>query len=167
PVKITATKPKATIDPITSKITYSAEEMAKKPFYYSPLFPGVTYSWDEDIPFNGSNNLDEYNGTFYKPLTYVEPPQVVSYNSGLTYELGTPLTEQQFLNDLNVITDQPTTITTNFDKVLKDVNSVGFYPVTIKASNIEGNTEFTTSVLIKYKPPVITADAEYTYLVGD
>lgn len=170
PVKITATNPKATIDPITSKITYSAEVMAKRPKYSSNRVSGVsgvTYSWDEDIPFNGSNNLVEYNGTFYKPLTYVEPPQVVSYNSGLTYELGTPLTEQQFLNDLNVITDQPTTITTNFDKVLKDVNSVGFYPVTIKASNIEGNTEFTTSVLIKYKPPVITADAEYTYLVGD
>ncbi|EBF5187050.1 leucine-rich repeat domain-containing protein, partial [Listeria monocytogenes] len=170
PVKITATNPKATIDPITSKITYSAEVMAKRPKYSSNRVSGVsgvTYSWDEDIPFNGSNNLVAYNGTFYKPLTYVEPPQVVSYNSGLTYELGTPLTEQQFLNDLNVITDQPTTITTNFDKVLKDVNSVGFYWVTIKASNIEGNTELSTMVLIKYKPPVITADAEYTYLVGD
>ncbi|KPV82751.1 lmo0549 family WxL domain-containing class 2 internalin [Listeria monocytogenes] len=167
PVKITATKPKATIDPITSKITYSAEEMAKKPFYYSPLFPGVTYSWDENFPLNGSNSLVDFRGTITQPLTYVEPPQVVSYNSDLTYELGTPLTEQQFLNDLNVITDQPTTITTNFDKVLKDVNSVGFYWVTIKASNIEGNTELSTMVLIKYKPPVITADAEYTYLVGD
>ncbi|EAF0861861.1 leucine-rich repeat domain-containing protein [Listeria monocytogenes] len=167
PVKITDTSPQATIDPITSKITYSAEEMAKKPFYYSPMYPGVTYSWDENFPLNGSNSLVDYRGTIVQPLTYIGPPQVVSYNSGLTYELGTPLTEQQFLNDLNVVTDQPTTITTNFDKVLKDVNSVGFYPVTIKASNIEGNTEFTTSVLIKYKPPVITADAEYTYLVGD
>ncbi|EIA7524073.1 LapB repeat-containing protein [Listeria monocytogenes] len=167
PVKITDTSPQATIDPITSKITYSAEEMAKKPFYYSPMYPGVTYSWDENFPLNGSNSLVDYRGTIVQPLTYIGPPQVVSYNSGLTYELGTPLTEQQFLNDLNVVTDQPTTITTNFDKVLKDVNSVGFYPVTIKASNIEGNTEFTTSVLIKYEPPVITADAEYTYLVGD
>ncbi|MBC6136928.1 leucine-rich repeat domain-containing protein [Listeria innocua] len=167
PVKITGTNPVATIDPITSKITYSAEEMAKRPKYSSNQVSGVTYSWNEYFPFNGSNSVVEYTGTFYKPLTYIEPPQVVSYNSNLTYELGTTLTEQQFLNDLNVITDQPTTITTNFDKVLKDVNSVGFYRVTIKASNIEGNTEFTTTVLINYKPPVISADAEYTYLVGD
>ncbi|ECB9806435.1 leucine-rich repeat domain-containing protein [Listeria monocytogenes] len=167
PVTITDTRPQATIDPITSKITYSAEEMAKKPFYYSPMYPGVTYSWREEFPFNGSNSVVDYRGTIFQPLTYIGPPQVVSYNSNLTYELGTPLTEQQFLNDLNVITDQPTTITTNFDKVLKDVNSVGFYWVTIKASNIEGNTELSTMVLIKYKPPVITADAEYTYLVGD
>ncbi|MBF2518583.1 lmo0549 family WxL domain-containing class 2 internalin [Listeria marthii] len=167
PVKITATKPKATIDPITSKITYSAEEMAKKPFYYSPLFPGVTYSWDEDFPLNGSNSLVDFRGTITQPLTYIEPPQVVSYNSGLTYEIGTSLTEQQFLNDVNLITDQPTTITSDFDVKLKNLNTVGIYWIAVKASNIEGNAEANIMVTIKYKPPVITADAEYTYLVGD
>ncbi|EAF2255520.1 lmo0549 family WxL domain-containing class 2 internalin [Listeria monocytogenes] len=167
PVKITATKPKATIDPITSKITYSAEEMAKKPFYYSPLFPGVTYSWDENFPLNGSNSLVDFRGTITQPLTYIEPPQVVSYNSGLTYEIGTSLTEQQFLNDVNLITDQPTTITSDFDVKLKNLNTVGIYWVAVKASNIEGNVEANIMVTIKYKPPVITADAEYTYLVGD
>ncbi|EAG0830929.1 lmo0549 family WxL domain-containing class 2 internalin [Listeria monocytogenes] len=167
PVKITATKPKATIDPITSKITYSAEEMAKKPFYYSPLFPGVTYSWDENFPLNGSNSLVDFRGTITQPLTYIEPPQVVSYNSGLTYEIGTSLTEQQFLNDVNLITDQPTTITSDFDVKLKNLNTVGIYWVAVKASNIEGNAEAKIMVTIKYKPPVITADAEYTYLVGD
>ncbi|EHK4066293.1 lmo0549 family WxL domain-containing class 2 internalin [Listeria monocytogenes] len=167
PVKITATKPKATIDPITSKITYSAEEMAKKPFYYSPLFPGVTYSWDENFPLNGSNSLVDFRGTITQPLTYIEPPQVVSYNSGLTYEIGTSLTEQQFLNDVNLITDQPTTITSDFDVKLKNLNTVGIYWVAVKASNIEGNAEANIMVTIKYKPPVIIADAEYTYLVGD
>ncbi|EAC5126725.1 lmo0549 family WxL domain-containing class 2 internalin [Listeria monocytogenes] len=167
PVKITATKPKATIDPITSKITYSAEEMAKKPFYYSPLFPGVTYSWDENFPLNGSNSLVDFRGTITQPLTYIEPPQVVSYNSGLTYEIGTSLTEQQFLNDVNLITDQPTTITSDFDVKLKNLNTVGIYWVGVKASNIEGNAQANIMVTIKYKPPVITADAEYTYLVGD
>ncbi|EAC9833666.1 lmo0549 family WxL domain-containing class 2 internalin [Listeria monocytogenes] len=167
PVKITATKPKATIDPITSKITYSAEEMAKKPFYYSPLFPGVTYSWDENFPLNGSNSLVDFRGTITQPLTYIEPPQVVSYNSGLTYEIGTSLTEQQFLNDVNLITDQSTTITSDFDVKLKNLNTVGIYWVAVKASNIEGNAEANIMVTIKYKPPVITADAEYTYLVGD
>ncbi|HHH7593325.1 TPA: lmo0549 family WxL domain-containing class 2 internalin [Listeria monocytogenes] len=167
PVKITATKPKATIDHITSKITYSAEEMAKKPFYYSPLFPGVTYSWDENFPLNGSNSLVDFRGTITQPLTYIEPPQVVSYNSGLTYEIGTSLTEQQFLNDVNLITDQPTTITSDFDVKLKNLNTVGIYWVAVKASNIEGNAEANIMVTIKYKPPVITADAEYTYLVGD
>ncbi|EAH1628225.1 lmo0549 family WxL domain-containing class 2 internalin [Listeria monocytogenes] len=167
PVKITATKPKATIDPITSKITYSAEEMAKKPFYYSPLFPGVTYSWDENFPLNGSNSLVDFRGTITQPLTYIETPQVVSYNSGLTYEIGTSLTEQQFLNDVNLITDQPTTITSDFDVKLKNLNTVGIYWVAVKASNIEGNAEANIMVTIKYKPPVITADAEYTYLVGD
>ncbi|HAC1155832.1 TPA_asm: lmo0549 family WxL domain-containing class 2 internalin [Listeria monocytogenes] len=167
PVKITATKPKATIDPITSKITYSAEEMAKKPFYYSPLFPGVAYSWDENFPLNGSNSLVDFRGTITQPLTYIEPPQVVSYNSGLTYEIGTSLTEQQFLNDVNLITDQPTTITSDFDVKLKNLNTVGIYWVAVKASNIEGNAEANIMVTIKYKPPVITADAEYTYLVGD
>ncbi|EAE3921911.1 lmo0549 family WxL domain-containing class 2 internalin [Listeria monocytogenes] len=167
PVKITATKPKATIDPITSKITYSAEEMAKKPFYYSPLFPGVTYSWDENFPLNGSNSLVDFRGTITQPLTYIEPPQVVSYNSGLTYEIGTSFTEQQFLNDVNLITDQPTTITSDFDVKLKNLNTVGIYWVAVKASNIEGNAEANIMVTIKYKPPVITADAEYTYLVGD
>ncbi|HBB5171361.1 TPA: lmo0549 family WxL domain-containing class 2 internalin [Listeria monocytogenes] len=167
PVKIIATKPKATIDPITSKITYSAEEMAKKPFYYSPLFPGVTYSWDENFPLNGSNSLVDFRGTITQPLTYIEPPQVVSYNSGLTYEIGTSLTEQQFLNDVNLITDQPTTITSDFDVKLKNLNTVGIYWVAVKASNIEGNAEANIMVTIKYKPPVITADAEYTYLVGD
>ncbi|KNX59952.1 hypothetical protein JT83_14590, partial [Listeria monocytogenes] len=97
---------------------------------------GIIFSWDEEYLFNVCKNMVEKNGRFYKKLTYVEPPQVVSYNSDLTYELGTPLTEQKFLNDLNVITDQPTTITTHLDKELKDVNSVGFYPVTIKASHI-------------------------------
>ncbi|MDJ1600851.1 lmo0549 family WxL domain-containing class 2 internalin [Listeria monocytogenes] len=167
PVKITATKPKATIDPITSKITYSAEEMAKKPFYYTPLFPGVTYSWDENFPLNGSNSLVDFRGTITQPLTYIELPQVVSYNSGLTYEIGTSLTEQQFLNDVNLITDQPTTITSDFDVKLKNLNTVGIYWVAVKASNIEGNAEANIMVTIKYKPPVITADAEYTYLVGD
>ncbi|HAC3720020.1 TPA_asm: lmo0549 family WxL domain-containing class 2 internalin [Listeria monocytogenes] len=167
PVKITATKPKATIDPITSKITYSAEEMAKKPFYYTPLFPGVTYSWDENFPLNGSNSLVDFRGTITQPLTYIEPPQVVSYNSGLTYEIGTSLTEQQFLNDVNLITDQPTTITSDFDVKLKNLNTVDIYWVAVKASNIEGNAEANIMVTIKYKPPVITADAEYTYLVGD
>ncbi|HEM9017337.1 TPA: lmo0549 family WxL domain-containing class 2 internalin [Listeria monocytogenes] len=167
PVKITATKPKATIDPITSKITYLAEEMAKKPFYYTPLFPGVTYSWDENFPLNGSNSLVDFRGTITQPLTYIEPPQVVSYNSGLTYEIGTSLTEQQFLNDVNLITDQPTTITSDFDVKLKNLNTVGIYWVAVKASNIEGNAEANIMVTIKYKPPVITADAEYTYLVGD
>ncbi|EGF3617192.1 lmo0549 family WxL domain-containing class 2 internalin [Listeria monocytogenes] len=167
PVKITATNPKATIDPITSKITYSAEEMAKKPFYYSPLFPGVTYSWDENFPLNGSNSLVDFRGTITQPLTYIEPPQVVSYNSGLTYEIGTSLTEQQFLNDVNLITDQPTTITSDFDVKLKNLNTVGIYWVAVKASNIEGNAEANIMVTIKYKPPVITANAEYTYLVGD
>ncbi|HAC3798914.1 TPA_asm: lmo0549 family WxL domain-containing class 2 internalin [Listeria monocytogenes] len=167
PVKITATKPKATIDPITSKITYSAEEMTKKPFYYTPLFPGVTYSWDENFPLNGSNSLVDFRGTITQPLTYIEPPQVVSYNSGLTYEIGTSLTEQQFLNDVNLITDQPTTITSDFDVKLKNLNTVGIYWVAVKASNIEGNAEANIMVTIKYKPPVITADAEYTYLVGD
>ncbi|EAC2226677.1 lmo0549 family WxL domain-containing class 2 internalin [Listeria monocytogenes] len=167
PVKITATKPKATIDPITSKITYSAEEMAKKPFYYTPLFPGVTYSWDENFPLNGSNSLVDFRGTITQPLTYIEPPQVVSYNSGLTYEIGTSLTEQQFLNDVNLITDQPITITSDFDVKLKNLNTVGIYWVAVKASNIEGNAEANIMVTIKYKPPVITADAEYTYLVGD
>ncbi|HAO6418316.1 TPA: lmo0549 family WxL domain-containing class 2 internalin [Listeria monocytogenes] len=164
PVKITATKPKATIDPITSKITYSAEEMAKKPFYYSPLFPGVTYSWDENFPLNGSNSLVDFRGTITQPLTYIEPPQVVSYNSNLTYEIGTSLTEQQFLNDVNFITDQPTTITSDFDV---NLNTVGIYWVAVKASNIEGNAQGNIMITIKYKPPVITADAEYTYLVGD
>ncbi|EAC2401161.1 leucine-rich repeat domain-containing protein [Listeria monocytogenes] len=167
PVKITATNPKATIDPITSKITYSAEEMAKKPFYYSPMYPGVTYSWREEFPFNGSNSLVDFRGTITQPLTYIEPPQVVSYNSNLTYEIGTSLTEQQFLNDVNLITDQPTTITSDFDVKLKNLNTVGIYWVAVKASNIEGNAEANIMVTIKYKPPVITADAEYTYLVGD
>ncbi|MBC2074675.1 leucine-rich repeat domain-containing protein [Listeria marthii] len=167
PVKITATSPKATIDPITSKITYSAEEMAKKPFYYSPLSPGVTYSWDEAFPLNGSNSIVDYRGKIFQPLTYIGPPQVVSYNSGLTYEIGTSLTEQQFLNDVNLITDQPTTITSDFDVKLKNLNTVGIYWVAVKASNIEGNAEANIMVTIKYKPPVITADAEYTYLVGD
>ncbi|EAD8368440.1 LapB repeat-containing protein [Listeria monocytogenes] len=164
PVKITATNPKATIDPITSKITYSAEEMAKKPFYYTPMYPGVTYSWREEFPFNGSNSLVDYRGTIFQPLTYIGPPQVVSYNSNLTYEIGTSLTEQQFLNDVNFITDQPTTITSDFDV---NLNTVGIYWVAVKASNIEGNAQENIMVTIKYKPPVITADAEYTYLVGD
>ncbi|HAO6425754.1 TPA: lmo0549 family WxL domain-containing class 2 internalin [Listeria monocytogenes] len=164
PVKITATNPKATIDPITSKITYSAEEMAKKPFYYTPMYPGVTYSWREEFPFNGSNSLVDYRGTIFQPLTYIGPPQVVSYNSNLTYEIGTSLTEQQFLNDVNFITDQPTTITSDFDV---NLNTVGIYWVAVKASNIEGNAQGNIMITIKYKPPVITADAEYTYLVGD
>ncbi|HAO6036977.1 TPA: leucine-rich repeat domain-containing protein [Listeria monocytogenes] len=164
PVKITATNPKATIDPITSKITYSAEEMAKKPFYYTPMYPGVTYSWREEFPFNGSNSLVDYRGTIFQPLTYIGPPQVVSYNSNLTYEIGTSLTEQQFLNDVNFITDQPTTITSDFDV---NLNTVGIYWVGVKASNIEGNAQGNIMITIKYKPPVITADAEYTYLVGD
>lgn len=164
PVKITATNPKATIDPITSKITYSAEEMAKKPFYYTPMYPGVTYSWREEFPFNGSNSLVDYRGTIFQPLAYIGPPQVVSYNSNLTYEIGTSLTEQQFLNDVNFITDQPTTITSDFDV---NLNTVGIYWVAVKASNIEGNAQENIMVTIKYKPPVITADAEYTYLVGD
>lgn len=109
----------------------------------------------------------DFRGTITQPLTYIEPPQVVSYNSGLTYEIGTSLTEQQFLNDVNLITDQPTTITSDFDVKLKNLNTVGIYWVAVKASNIEGNAEANIMVTIKYKPPVITADAEYTYLVGD
>lgn len=46
PVKITATKPKATIDPITSKITYSAEEMAKNRF--------ITLLCFQELPIRGT-----------------------------------------------------------------------------------------------------------------
>ncbi|MCB2572909.1 leucine-rich repeat domain-containing protein, partial [Listeria monocytogenes] len=54
-----------------------------------------------------------------------------------------------------------------FDVKLKKLNTVGIYLVAVKASNIEGNAAANIMVTIKYKPPVITADPEYTYLVGD
>lgn len=74
-VKIIVINFKVIIDFIIFKIIYLVEVMVKRLKYsFNWVFGvlGVIYLWDEDILFNGSNNLVEYNGMFYKLLIYVE-----------------------------------------------------------------------------------------------
>ncbi|MBC1378728.1 LapB repeat-containing protein [Listeria innocua] len=166
--------PAATFDTSTSTITWSKEVMMKKPnITFSEnsypdqdiIVPGVQYFLRQNfVPFGRMKS--DYTVYVKQPLEYLGPPKIIS-SKDVVYEVDTPLTESKFLEDAKIVTDQETTITTNFNSKIKDTSVAGVHFVTVKASNIEGEVSKDIKVVIKNKQPVITAQSEYTYLVGD
>ncbi|HBM3605565.1 TPA: LapB repeat-containing protein [Listeria innocua] len=166
--------PAATFDASTSTITWSKEAMMKKPNItftersYPPIVttvPGVHYYWRDNSVSLGRIKMD-FSGYVKQPLEYLGPPKIIS-SKDVVYEVNTSLTENKFLEDAKIVTDQETTITTNFNSIIKDTSVAGVYFVTATASNIEGEVSQSIKVVIKNKQPVITARNEYTYLVGE
>lgn len=169
-------------DIVPQTVTWSKAYMETKPFFYDNITgimeEGVSYKWETEtrIPLasKSQNNSehknyssDNFDGTIYQPLEYILPPKITSYKEEVIYEVGTPVTEEQFLADAEIVTDQETEITSNFNSVVTNVNAVNTYNVTVTASNKEGSDSKNIRVRFKNKPPVITADAEHTYLVGE
>ncbi|EAF5666582.1 LapB repeat-containing protein [Listeria innocua] len=169
-------RPNASFNAATSIITWSKEEMLKKPTIRfwdkksstSKSIQGVEYVWQpENISFGRNVSVSSgFSGTFQQPLEYLGPPKIIS-SKDVVYEVNTPLTESKFLEDAKIVTDQETTITTNFNSKIKDTSVAGVHFVTVTASNIEGEVSIGIKVVIKNKQPVITAKSEYTYLVGE
>ncbi|EMX5393502.1 LapB repeat-containing protein [Listeria innocua] len=166
--------PAATFDTSTSTITWSKEVMMKKPNItftervYPPkvtTVPGVHYYWRDNSVSLGRIRMD-FSGYVKQLLEYLGPPKIIS-SKDVLYEVNTPLTESKFLEDAKIVTDQETTITTNFNSIIKNTSVAGVYFVTATASNIEGEVSKDIKVVIKNKQPVITAKSEYTYLVGE
>ncbi|MBC2107778.1 LapB repeat-containing protein [Listeria innocua] len=169
-------RPNASFNAATSIITWSKEEMLKKPTIRfwdkksstSKSIQGVEYVWQpENISFGRIvSESSGFTGIFQQPLEYLGPPKIIS-SKDVVYEVNTPLTESKFLEDAKIVTDQETTITTNFNSKIKDTSVAGVHFVTVTASNIEGEVSIGIKVVIKNKQPVITAKSEYTYLVGE
>ncbi len=98
------------------------------------------------------------------------PPTITS-NTEMTYEVGSSLpSEATFLSDVNAsaidIIDGIVPVTVDLSGV--QMNRVGNYIVTLKASDVSGN-EATKEVIVHIIDkafPVITADAEITYEIG-
>ncbi|MBC1903761.1 LapB repeat-containing protein [Listeria innocua] len=170
-IPITVFDPIATIDNTTSMITWKQNVIEKKPTIYlekSGLFQeGVKYGWDETTPLKDSVGKVIFTGTFLQPLVYIVAPKITSYEKQLIYDIDTPLTEEQLLEDAKIVTDQPSKITTNFKDKIPSSPDPTKYVVTIEASNIDGSESVNVDVIFQPKPPIITADEEYTYLVGE
>ncbi|EAH4443595.1 LapB repeat-containing protein [Listeria innocua] len=170
-IPITVFDPIATIDNTTSMITWKQNVIEKKPTIYLEkrgLFQeGVKYGWDETTPLKDNVGKVIFTGTFLQPLVYIVAPKITSYEKQLIYDIDTPLTEEQLLEDAKIVTDQPSKITTNFKDKIPSSPDPTKYVVTIEASNIDGGESVNVDVIFQPKPPIITADEEYTYLVGE
>ncbi|MBF2442237.1 LapB repeat-containing protein [Listeria innocua] len=170
-IPITVFDPIATIDNTTSMITWKQNVIEKKPTIYLEkrgLFQeGVKYGWDETTPLKDNVGKVIFTGTFLQPLVYIVAPKITSYEKQLIYDIDTPLTEEQLLKDAKIVTDQPSKITTNFKDKIPSSPDPTKYVVTIEASNIDGGESVNVDVIFQPKPPIITADEEYTYLVGE
>ncbi|MBC1392936.1 LapB repeat-containing protein [Listeria innocua] len=169
-IPITVFDPIATIDNTTSMITWKQDVIEKKPEIFlkeGGSREGVRYGWDETTPLKDSIGKVIFTGTFFQPLVYIVAPKITSYEKQLIYDIDTPLTEEQLLEDAKIVTDQPSKITTNFKDKIPSSPDPTKYVVTIEASNIDGGESVNVEVIFQPKPPIITADEEYTYLVGE
>ncbi|MBC1429815.1 LapB repeat-containing protein [Listeria seeligeri] len=169
-------------DIVPQTVTWSKAYMETRPSFYDNITgisgEGVSYKWKTETKFplasksqhnseHKNFSSDGFYGTIYQPLEYILPPKITSYKEEVIYEVDTAVTEEQFLADAEIVTDQETEITSNFNSVVTNVNAVTTYAVTVTASNKEGSDSKNIRVRFKNKPPVITADAEHTYLVGE
>jgi len=98
------------------------------------------------------------------------PPVVEIANPEQTYEVGTPKTEQEVLNDLGITVtdDSGETITPEIDLSGVDFNKIGDYEAEVKATDSSGNTttEKVTIHVVDTTPPDIAGDEAKTYPVG-
>lgn len=169
-IPITVFDPIATIDNTTSMITWKQNVIEKKPEIFlkeGGFQEGVKYGWGETTPVKDDIGKVIFDGTFFQPLVYIVAPKITSYEKQLIYDIDTPLTEEQLLKDAKIVTDQPSKITTNFKDKIPSSPDPTKYVVTIEASNIDGGESVNVDVIFQPKPPIITADEEYTYLVGE
>ncbi|EAD9072997.1 leucine-rich repeat domain-containing protein, partial [Listeria monocytogenes] len=169
-IPMTRFYPTATMDDATSMITWKQEIIEIKPtigLKEGGVTEGVNYGWDDVSSIKGNNGQVVYSGRFFQPLVYIVAPKIISYEKQLIYDIDTPLTEEQLLKDAKVVVDQPSKITTNFNDAIPSSKEPTKYVVTIEASNIDGGESVNVEVIFQPKPPIITAEEEYTYLVGE
>ncbi|EFB0932122.1 LapB repeat-containing protein [Listeria monocytogenes] len=169
-IPMTTFYPTATMDDATSMITWKQEIIEIKPtigLKEGGVTEGVNYGWDDVSSIKGNNGQVVYSGRFFQPLVYIVAPKIISYEKQLIYDIDTPLTEEQLLKDAKVVVDQPSKITTNFNDAIPSSKEPTKYVVTIEASNIDGGESVNVEVIFQPKPPIITAEEEYTYLVGE
>ncbi|MBC2107783.1 LapB repeat-containing protein [Listeria innocua] len=169
-IPITVFDPIATIDNTTSMVTWEQEIIKQKPMINlkeGGRKEGVRYGWDEVTPVKDNVGQVFYDGKFFQPLLYVVAPKIISNEKQLIYDIDTPLTEEQLIEDAKIVVDQPSKITTNFKDIIPSSPDPTKYVVTIEASNIDGGESVNVDVIFQPKPPIITADEEYTYLVGE
>ncbi|ECJ9748389.1 LapB repeat-containing protein [Listeria monocytogenes] len=169
-IPMTTFYPTATMDDATSMITWKQEIIEIKPtigLKEGGVTEGVNYGWDDVSSIKGNNGQVVYSGRFFQPLVYIVAPKIISYEKQLIYDIDTPLTEEQLLKDAKVVVDQPSKITTNFNDAIPSSKEPTKYVVTIEASNIDGGESVNVEVIFQPKPPIIAAEEEYTYLVGE
>ncbi|EAC4662948.1 leucine-rich repeat domain-containing protein [Listeria monocytogenes] len=169
-IPMTTFYPTATMDDAISMITWKQEIIEIKPtigLKEGGVTEGVNYGWDDVSSIKGNNGQVVYSGRFFQPLVYIVAPKIISYEKQLIYDIDTPLTEEQLLKDAKVVVDQPSKITTNFNDAIPSSKEPTKYVVTIEASNIDGGESVNVEVIFQPKPPIITAEEEYTYLVGE
>ncbi|EQA3615776.1 LapB repeat-containing protein [Listeria monocytogenes] len=169
-IPMTTFYPTAKMDDATSMITWKQEIIEIKPtigLKEGGITEGVNYGWDDVSSIKDNNGRVVYSGRFFQPLVYIVAPKIISYEKQLIYDIDTPLTEEQLLKDAKVVVDQPSKITTNFNDAIPSSKEPTKYVVTIEASNIDGGESVNVEVIFQPKPPIITAEEEYTYLVGE
>ncbi|HBZ6320481.1 TPA: leucine-rich repeat domain-containing protein [Listeria monocytogenes] len=169
-IPMTTFYPTAKMDDATSMITWKQEIIEIKPtigLKEGGITEGVNYGWDDVSSIKDNNGRVVYSGRFFQPLVYIVAPKIISYEKQLIYDIDTPLTEEQLLKDTKVVVDQPSKITTNFNDAIPSSKEPTKYIVTIEASNIDGGESVNVEVIFQPKPPIITAEEEYTYLVGE
>lgn len=132
-------------------------------FYYNARFDNPTGSYA--IP----DFMDSYtisSGT-YEQTFEVAHKLTITSKDAITCNQGSDLSEADFLQAIDAKTDDGTEVTSDFTDVV-DLNTPGTYTVTLNAQNEGGlKAEPTTVTVTVIAKPVIQADKEITYNVGE
>lgn len=132
-------------------------------FYYNARFDNPTGSYP--IP-DFMNSYTISSGT-YEQTFEVAHKLTITSKDAITFNQGSDLSEADFLQAIDAKTDDGTEVTSDFTDVV-DLNTPGTYTVTLNAQNEGGlKAEPTTVTVTVIAKPVIQADKEITYNVGE
>ncbi|WP_270996407.1 LapB repeat-containing protein [Listeria seeligeri] len=121
---------------------------------------------DYTVTLNSVNS----DGVAANPVTvtvHVEkaPAPVITANNEVSYPENSTINSQQFLTDINAITNDGSLITSNFDTAV-DFSTAGDYTVTLQSVNADGVAANPVTVIVhieKAPAPIITADSKVSY----
>ncbi|WP_270995759.1 LapB repeat-containing protein [Listeria seeligeri] len=121
---------------------------------------------DYTVTLNSVNS----DGVAANPVTvtvHVEkaPAPVITANNEVSYPENSTINSQQFLTDINAITNDGSLITSNFDTAV-DFSTAGDYNVTLQSVNADGVAANPVTVIVhieKAPAPIITADSKVSY----
>uniref|UniRef100_UPI0015E76D34 LapB repeat-containing protein n=1 Tax=Listeria seeligeri TaxID=1640 RepID=UPI0015E76D34 len=121
---------------------------------------------DYTVTLNSVNS----DGVAANPVTvtvHVEkaPAPVITANNEVSYPENSTINSQQFLTDINAITNDGSLITSNFDTAI-DFSTAGDYTVTLQSVNADGVAANPVTVIVhieKAPAPIITADSKVSY----